>query len=284
MKIKFLFLNLIFFSSIFSITQVGHFSMQGRRPAMEDAHQILNPFNNSKNAFFAIYDGHGCAGRSSKGAKTGGNSVSNYCAQNLHKYIDPKSNPEQALNDAFKQVDKDLLIAHDCKTVGSCAIVSYFVNDELYIANLGDSKAIICNQGQAVELSQDHKPSRSDERERIEKAGGFVAYNGCSRVNGFLAISRAFGDAFLKAYGVSAIPEIKQYKITEQDQFLILACDGIFEVMNPQEAVDVVNYFLNENYSLKNKAELAAKYLAQTAYSKGSGDNLSVIVVLLNNF
>merc|ERR1712004_455450 len=109
----------------------------------------------------------------------------------------------------------------------------------IWCANLGDSRAVLSRDGRALALSLDHKPDRDDEAERIESAGGFVSFR---RVLGRLAVSRAFGDAEYKTGKggseplVIAKPEIRVEKVTANDEFLLLGCDGLFDVFGSQEA------------------------------------------------
>ena len=106
---------------------------------------------------------------------------------------------------------------------------------EIICANAGDSRTVLCEDGQAVDLSKDHKPVDIDEIVRVNKAGGFVEDN---RINGTLAVSRAFGDFQFKRRDdlgpheqeVSIIPDIKTFPITAKTEFLVLACDGIWDV------------------------------------------------------
>ncbi|MDR3425809.1 PP2C family protein-serine/threonine phosphatase, partial [Silvimonas sp.] len=150
------------------------------------------------------------------------------------------------------------------------------------------------SSGRAVEMSVDHKPSREDEKSRIEKLGGKVIHYGTWRVQGVLAVSRAFGDRRLKAF-VSAEPEIKTWKIEEGDDFLILASDGVWDVLSSQAAVDIVKQAIDQqsqdgaNGSNGNTAsggdfKEAAKRLTNAAYSYHSMDNITSLVIDLRQF
>jgi len=170
----------------------------------------------------------------------------------------------------------------------------------ILIANLGDSRAVLCrSQGgknSAQRLSDDHKPGRDDERRRIEAKGGVVDVQGVWRV--FtpgpatfagrsvlwgLAVSRAFGDILMKEpqrYGVPgatgalviANPEIGVYDLNPaEDRFLVLACDGVWDVLNDDDAVSVC--------ADENKADLAAHALIRRAFEIGSDDNITALVV-----
>lgn len=175
---------------------------------------------------------------------------------------------------------------------GSTAVSALIVNQTIYLANIGDSRAVLCSNGKAIDLSNDHKPSREDERQRIEKLGGKVIHYGTWRVQGVLAVSRAFGDRRLKAY-VSAEPEIKQWSLQDGDDFLILASDGVWDVLSSQTAVDIVKASLCENGTdssstngimtgASNDIKEAARRLTNHAYSSHSMDNITSLVINLS--
>lgn len=138
------------------------------------------------------------------------------------------------------------------------------------MANVGDSRAVISKAGKAIALSEDHKPNRSDERKRIESAGGVVMWAGTWRVGGVLAMSRAFGNRLLKQF-VVADPEIQEQEIDDELEFLILASDGLWDVVPNEDAVSLVK--------IEEEPEAAARKLTETAFSRGSGDNITCIVV-----
>ena len=124
----------------------------------------------------------------------------------------------------------------DGPQAGTTCVVAVVRDDVLTVANAGDSRAVLCRRGKAVALSRDHKPMDDDERARIVKAGGFVQEG---RVNGSLALSRAIGDLEYKRSKelsardeiVTAYPEIHSEKISAGDEFVVIACDGIWDVL-----------------------------------------------------
>ncbi|KAL5974080.1 putative protein phosphatase 2C 59 [Asimina triloba] len=122
----------------------------------------------------------------------------------------------------------------------------------------------------AIAVSRDHKPDQSDERQRIEKAGGYVIWAGTWRVGGVLAVSRAFGDRLLKQF-VVADPEINEEVVDSSLEFLILASDGLWDVVTNEEAVSMIK-------SIEDP-ELAARRLMQEAIQRGSADNITCVVV-----
>ncbi|RMZ84779.1 hypothetical protein DV737_g882, partial [Chaetothyriales sp. CBS 132003] len=138
----------------------------------------------------------------------------------------------------------------------------------LYTANVGDARIVLCRNGKALRLSYDHKGVDENEGRRIAKAGGLILNN---RVNGVLAVTRALGDSYLKDL-VTGHPYTTETVIQpDQDEFLILACDGLWDVCSDQEAVDLVRNV--------HEPQLASKMLVDHALARFSTDNLSVMVV-----
>lgn len=173
---------------------------------------------------------------------------------------------------------------------GSTSVVAVVRGDQLIVANAGDSRAVLSRQGQAVPLSRDHKPMDEDERERIQKAGGFVQEG---RVNGSLALSRAIGDLEYKQGKslspaeqiVTAHPELTEHTLSEGDEFIVLACDGIWDVMTSQRCIDFVRERLNASKPLsKICEELCDECIAPDTKGSGIGcDNMSVVIVVLKH-
>lgn len=139
---------------------------------------------------------------------------------------------------------------------------------------------VLCRNKQPLELTSDHKPSRDDEKARIEELGGFVSTSDnagyVSRVNGSLAVSRSVGDIFLKepVQFVSPVPEINQHLLTPDDDFMVLASDGLFDVLHNREVVDSIRFHK------KSKDDVnIGEILAKKAIKYGSGDNITVVIV-----
>ncbi|KAH6559134.1 hypothetical protein KP509_1Z026000 [Ceratopteris richardii] len=268
--------------------------------------------------FFGVYDGHG------------GSQVSNICKEKLHLVlakeiqtnadVDPSDlmNPqnsweqfwETAMKSAFLTIDAHIegytwwncaSTESKCarqrvsehlapETVGSTAVVAVIGPSQIIVASCGDSRAVLSRGGQAIAMSTDHKPNREDELERIEAAGGKVfCWNGY-RVFGVLAMSRAIGDRYLKPY-IIAEPEVKCIPRSDDDDCLILASDGLWDVLKNEEVCDVACRCLarrvnatevttSSSYTVGsngNKAEAAL--LTKMALARGSHDNISVVVV-----
>ncbi|PIN21005.1 Serine/threonine protein phosphatase [Handroanthus impetiginosus] len=282
----------------------GHVAMMGRRRVMEDAVTVApSGWLAGEYHFFAVYDGHG-------GAK-----VAEKCREKMHKCLEkhiekakkvPKEEDfdwEKVMTECFSTMDEELeddredraatvageeriawWAAAEESMVGSTAVVVLVGKDELVVANCGDSRAVLCQSGVPVALSRDHKPDRADEKERIEAAGGKVInWNGW-RVQGVLATSRSLGDHYLRPF-VTSNPEVTVVRRSESDEFLIIATDGLFDVVCNETACKVVKKCLSgkrtRRVSDESGASEAAAILAQLAIVKGSRDNISIIVVQL---
>eukprot|EP00475_Leptophrys_vorax_P000447 TRINITY_DN10246_c0_g1_i1.p1 TRINITY_DN10246_c0_g1~~TRINITY_DN10246_c0_g1_i1.p1 ORF type:complete len:275 (+),score=24.50 TRINITY_DN10246_c0_g1_i1:123-827(+) len=213
---------------------------------------------------FGVFDGHG----GSRAAEY----VKEHLFNNLVEHPEFSSNIKQAITETFKRTDDDYLSTDNGQNrdAGSTASTAVLLGTKLLVANVGDSRTVVCRKGVATPLSKDHKPNRVDEKERIEQAGGSVMWAGTWRVGGVLAVSRAFGDKLLKRY-VVAEPEIEEYDVTPEDEFLVLASDGLWDVVKDQDAIEMAIKLLD--------AEEAAKFLTQEAYRRGSADNITCVVV-----
>jgi protein phosphatase 1L len=244
----------------------GYSSSPGKRSSMEDFYETrVDGVDGETVGLFGVFDGHG-------GAR-----AAEFVKQNLFTNLisHPKlfSDTKSAIAETYTHTDSELLkgetSSHN-RDAGSTASTAILVGDRLVVANVGDSRAVICRGGDAIAVSRDHKPDQSDERQRIEDAGGFVMWAGTWRVGGVLAVSRAFGDKLLKQY-VVADPEIKEEKVDSSLEFLILASDGLWDVVTNEEAVAMVKPIID--------SELAAKKLLQEASQRGSADNITCVVV-----
>ncbi|KAL5787706.1 hypothetical protein ACOSP7_004655 [Xanthoceras sorbifolium] len=213
---------------------------------------------------FAIYDGHL------------GDSVPAYLQKHLFPNIlkDEEfwTDPNRSISKAYEKTDQAILShSPDLGRGGSTAVTAILINGQkLWIANVGDSRAVISKKGQAIQMSIDHEPNT--ERDSIEDRGGFVSNmpGDVARVNGQLAVSRAFGDKNLKSH-LRSDPDVQSADIDADTDFLILASDGLWKVMSNEEAVDIARKI--------KEPQRAAKQLVAEALNKDSKDDISCIVV-----
>eukprot|EP00898_Chlorokybus_atmophyticus_P002400 jgi/Chlat1/3160/Chrsp219S03309 len=210
--------------------------------------------------------------------------------QGGHKSHTSEAEAEGSQTRASKQSSSSKS-TYEGPTAGSTAVTAVMRGDTLIVANAGDSRAVLSRKGQAIELSKDHKPDSEIERTRILAAGGFIADG---RVNGVLALSRAIGDMEYKsnpkrgpeAQIVTAHPDIKQVQLQDGDEFLLLACDGIWDVMSSQEAVDFVHQRLHKREKLSQIVEeMFNTCIAPDTGGTGLGcDNMSAVLVVFKQF
>nr|XP_046246050.1 integrin-linked kinase-associated serine/threonine phosphatase 2C isoform X2 [Scatophagus argus] len=279
---------------------------RGERDEMQDAHVLLEdmtsclsalPRQVSRVSYFAVFDGHG-------GAR-----ASRFAAENLHHNLAKKFPSGEAehvdklikkcLLDTFRQTDEDFLKKASSQKPawkdGSTATCVLVVDDMVYVANLGDSRAVLCRMEAAggargqrrsvtLALSKEHNPTIYEERMRIQRAGGTVRDG---RVLGVLEVSRSIGDGQYKRCGVISTPDLRRCQLTANDRFIILACDGLFKVFSADEAVKFVLGVLQEG-SVEQKPglteeelrfEAACQQLAGEAVRRGCADNVTVILV-----
>ena len=186
---------------------------------------------------------------------------------------------EKFVSKIYNNITSDLATNYlrTAKNSGSTAIVIiiYKKNNMSYlnILNTGDSRCVLSRDNIAVPLTKDHKPNSPDERKRIEKLGGEITKdkNDEWRIKD-LSVSRAFGDIDAIPF-VTCMPDIFNHKLQKTDKFIVIACDGLWDVMTNQEVVNFVNTF-----EISDKVNISRK-LAEHAIEKGSTDNVSVIIV-----
>ncbi|KAL5811410.1 hypothetical protein ACOSQ4_027978 [Xanthoceras sorbifolium] len=298
------------------VTCVSHglVSVIGRRSEMEDTVRaetglfMVERDGEKKFDFFGVYDGHG------------GPRVAEACKERLHRVLveliaedqnqkqqggnnnnNNNNNTsssivwERVMEECFERMDEEVNRGRVTEEmVGSTAVVAVVGKEELVVANCGDSRAVLSRAGRVVPLSIDHKPDRPDELRRVEAAGGRVINWNGHRILGVLATSRSIGDQYLKPFVISK-PEVTVSERTDSDEFLILASDGLWDVVSNEVACQVVRKCFNGRIKWAStlgvangtRATRAATVLADLAMARGSSDNISVIVVDLsrpNNF
>ncbi|XP_051900048.1 protein phosphatase 1A-like [Pristis pectinata] len=262
----------------------GLAAMQGWRPEMEDAHTVVPSLPGALRpwAFFAVFDGHG-------GAK-----VARYCARHLLPHVTGSLDlrPPAALSvedvkrgvrAGFLRLDRrmhKLWRPAGGDRSGSTAVAVAVSPRHLFFINCGDSRAVLCRGGGACFYTQDHKPFLPREQQRIQRAGGTVTLQ---RVNGSLAVSRALGDfGFKGAPGrgqteqlVSPEPEVYEMERSDADQFVVLACDGVWDSVGSEELCR----FVHSRLLLTRDLEAVCSQVINVCLHKGSRDNMSIILV-----
>ena len=238
------------------------------RDYMEDKGKSIINFNsNYDNVLFCLFDGHG------------GQEVSKYLQFNFNKFwkeIMPLNidNYENKIKNIFLEIDKNLK-ENNYYQVGSTACIIYITLENskriIYCANVGDTRAVLIKTIGQKRLSYDDRANDPKEHDRIIKEGG-VVFGG--RVYGQLMLSRAFGDWELKTYGVSCIPHIIRYEIQDDDKYLIIASDGVWDVIDDEDV-----YQLSKN---KNNSKDFCDEIMKYTIERGSMDNISCFVIGLN--
>lgn len=273
----------------------GLASMQGWRIEMEDAHTDITGLNQELQewSFFGIFDGHA------------GTNASLYCAENLLECVlsnddfkaalksGPSSPDLEQLKNGIKmgffELDKTMRelpawINGDDKS-GTTAVTTMITPEQFIFANCGDSRAILCRSGneKVTFHTVDHKPANPDEKTRIEKAGGSVMIQ---RVNGCLAVSRALGDYEYKMDNnldadkqlVTPEPEISVISRQDDvDEFIVIACDGIWDVMSNVEVAE----YIRSRMLLSDDLKLICSELLDTCLAKVRWLFSFVIVIFL---
>lgn len=263
--------------------------MQGWRILMEDSHSTVLEMDEGADesvAFFGVYDGHG------------GEKVALFTGEHLHRIVHDTASYQagdlgQSLRDGFLAMDKAILeddvMKHDDS--GCAATLILITKTRLVCGNAGDLRTIMLIDGQAKALLYDHKPTNQGERARISAAGGYVDVG---RVNGNLALSRAIGDFEFKKLRdlppeeqvVTAFPDIIEHPYDAQhDEFVVLACDGIWDCLSLQQVVEAVRRGVYEKMPLTDICEhIMDVCCAPSSGGTGIGcDNMSICIVALLN-
>lgn len=266
----------------------AHFvSLKGERSSNEDNHNIIlglhseDP-NVAKINYYAVYDGHG------------GKFVSNFLSKNLPPFFTSAqvTYPLDTtyVNNVYDTVQNTLFTKYENQATecgSTCLVVCHYKDRNnkqwLNVINTGDSRCVMCRDNIGVPLTKDHKPDWPDETKRIKQLGGSIRLDGSTYRIGDLSVSRAFGDKDSCKY-VTHRPDIYKYRITPKDKFIIIACDGLWDVVSPQEAVNVILsdcYDINMKRNTNSNVNMARK-LGEMAIAKDCGDNVTIIVVFFD--
>lgn len=261
-------------------------SLKGHRDQNEDTHVIIENMttgtmrNDILNInFYSVFDGHG------------GKQVSHYLKETLPVFFTDKRVEyplvKKYVVNVYDHIQTKLKNTKYANHVGSTALVVIHFKansgEYLNIMNAGDCRCILCRDNFAIPLTKDHKPNLIEEYRRIEGLGGNILFDGDDwRIKG-LSVSRAFGDIDATPY-VTHRPDIFKYKIDKSDKFIVIGCDGLYDCL---DNTDIVNFVLLNCYDVTitkriNQNINIAKRLGDYAISKGSTDNISVIVVFFD--
>ena len=232
---------------------------------MEDKSISILNFNGDKNnALFCIFDGHG------------GSFISSYLQNNFHCELKEMLNSNKKLDfcELFQNIDIKMKNSPYAYHQGSTACVVYITMENnkkiLYCANVGDTKCLLTQTKFAKILSKDHKLDNIKERERIIKNGGII---NDGRIFGEIILSRAFGDWQFKDFGLLSFPHVSKIEITEDDHYVIMASDGVWDVL---EDLEIYRLSICND----NSMEICTKII-EDSLEKGSKDNLSCFVIKL---
>jgi protein phosphatase 2C family protein 2/3 len=234
----------------------GACGMQGWRHSMEDAHFAVGSLMGQGwdgTSAFGVLDGHG------------GSAVAEYCADRLPRIIasQPSGNIQNALTSAFHAVDQRVKSegSVDSFSQGCTAVVALVNPERIVVANAGDSRAVLCRGGWPVALSQDHKPHLRSEVDRIKRAGGYVVHMdndlGGPRVMGDLNLSRSLGDHRHKTDDtlppknqiITAEPDVRTFLRQPNDEFMIIACDGVWDVLSNDDVCQFIRQRLVQQFA-----------------------------------
>lgn len=280
--------------------------MQGWRETMEDAH-ICEVALDAETSLFAVLDGHGGKEVSTFVSRHFCEELlrnPNYAAGKLETalsetflYMDIMMTRLQGIQELYK-IQQDIPDNYSVQIssieemedlAGTTACVALMRNNTLYVANAGDSRCVLARAGRAIDMSVDHKAELLSEQARVRKAGGYIEDG---RVNGQLAITRSIGDFEFKTNPrlplegqiITSMPDVKVEQLQPEDQFLILGCDGIWDVLTSQECVDYVLEKLDDEEPLEDLGEHLCDYcLAEKKDSYGSNDNMTFTLVLFKH-
>lgn len=258
-------------------------SQQGPRAHQEDAFAIIENIGSctTKTMYCAVFDGHG------------GSVASNYAASAAHNHIAVApsfaTSLPQAVVDGLRHTDMSLYELDPHLRGGATALVACARDRIVHVANIGDSQAYACVCGKTLPLSSVHKPSIESERDRIVRKGGTVDFG---RLSGELDVSRGLGDFIYKIPSaeesiVSNVADVSSIEITDSVEFLLLATDGLWDVVTGEEAIEFVCDALRRSASCedeegqlltpRNPFQKIIEDLVALAYMRHTSDNVTVI-------
>lgn len=283
----------------------GFTSMQGWRRTMEDAHdaRVDMEVDGKKFSFFGVFDGHG------------GDQVALYCEDGYYSTLTKneffkKGDYTKALEQTNIEVDEQLKteeVNAKLKTIGNgtlfdsfgdlvadgvgcTSVVSLVIDNKIYCGNAGDSRCILYKGDKVIPLSIDHKPSLQSEIDRIAAAGGKIEEG---RVNGNLNLTRTLGDLFYKKDEklrpeqqiISCFPDVTVTPLDGTEKLLVLACDGIWDVLSNDQCIEKIEGYLSQGLTLQQTCEkVTMDCLSKSPYNTPGWDNMTLVIVKFNSY
>lgn len=270
--------------------ETGVVSVRGRRVHMEDTYQstLLQSSPHIDMKLHAVLDGH----RGDRAANFGAEKLPRIVAEKLSGCdVSDVDVVRRGMFDSYRELDMEFLeLAAEKHWQDGTTVVSLLTAENkdtkdvsVYVANTGDSRAILVTKSvdnKVVEMSSDHKPNKPSERERITSNNGRISFAGTWRVEGQLAVSRAIGDIHLKQW-VIPDPDIMHRKLSEDDLCVVLATDGVWDVLSNATVADLCLkvHANHEPSSGKKWVQEAAELITRKAFLRGSTDNITTLVV-----
>ncbi|OVA12904.1 Protein phosphatase 2C (PP2C)-like domain [Macleaya cordata] len=269
----------------------GEWSDIGGRQYMEDTHVCITDMakkfgyhfhDEEAISFFGVFDGHG------------GKDAAHFVRDNLPRVIVEDANFPLELEKVVRRsfMETDMKFAKTCAiqsalSSGTTALTAMIFGRSLLVANVGDCRAVLSRLGVAVEMSKDHRPCCTKEKKRIESLGGYIDDG---YLNGQLGVTRAIGDWHIEGMKMkeigeeqigplSAEPELKLITLTKDDEFLIIASDGVWDVFTSQNAIDFARRRLQEH----NNVKLCCKEMVEEAIKRRAMDNLTIVMVCFHS-
>mmetsp|Transcript_2746 Transcript_2746/g.4191 ORF Transcript_2746/g.4191 Transcript_2746/m.4191 type:complete len:317 (-) Transcript_2746:186-1136(-) len=286
------FWNVIFstplqFSPSCAYLKYGVAQRQGPRPHQEDRFIFkLGGVEEDTHTYFGVFDGHG------------GAECAEHVRDSLHDQIvnhpDFPTRLPEAIHHGVSVTDATWLqkcLQSSANISGTTGVFGFIIDNVLTVGNVGDSRCVLSRGGHAIELSIDQKPWRPDEKARIVRSGGWVDNHGM--LLGYISMSRSFGDIAMKTFRPLQFPdvqlhddvficdpEIRQVTLSNEDEFIILASDGLWGRVTNAKAVKIARESLKK-YQDPNRA---AEDVIGEAYKEGSMDNTTVLIVIVNKY
>lgn len=223
-------------------------------------------------SFFAVFDGHG--------GKKCSEYAREHLLENLQYALAQSISVDLCLSLSFTRTEHDFFDSHSPKETSGTTALAFLLSHSLkriWIANAGDSRAVLCRNGKAIALSTDHRADNEEEVHRVIDAGGFVRDN---RAMGRMECFRSLGDADVDCKVVTSVPEVSCYELEEGDSFFVLGCDGLFDVMTNQEVVDFVSLKIKGGHNAK---DIAQQICHEAINSRFARDNVTAIIIRMQS-